>query len=177
MDINLPPRDLGPEDGPLRQLRSSLVHGLRGNLTDIPLKLHYNNMRRISRQKFDYYFAPLEETAFSIGVALPSTYGKFFLKVDDEINKNKHMGTNITAFFQGKNWKIHPKWLDKHFCFVIDPINFTFTGCTVVIIIWKVMNLIHRRRNFTTLLKKSIMTISILCGECNMRRTEIARKV
>lgn len=111
MDIDSHPRDLGPENnGSLKQLRSALVKGINGSLTDIPLKLHFDDMRRISKQKYDYYFAPLERTAFSIGIALPNTFGKYFLKVDDEIKKNKHMGVNITDFFEGKNWKIHPKW-------------------------------------------------------------------
>lgn len=69
-------------------------------------------MRRISEEYYDYYFQPLEQTPFSIGIAIPNRYGNFSLDVGDEIQKNRFTGVNLTDFFIG-NWKIHPKWCNS----------------------------------------------------------------
>lgn len=175
MDIESPARDLGPENnGTLKQLRTALINGSKGSITGVPLKLHYDDMRRISKQNYDYYFAPLERTAFSIGIALPNTFGKFFLKVDDEIKKNKHMGVNITTFFQGKNWKIHPKWcrlvaLGRNNCTDVVCV----LGCIADIITWKDTNSVLQKKNSLISFGKSTTIISILNGDCNMKSTKM----
>lgn len=103
----LPPRDINER---LLELREHLVNGTTGSLYNITLKYHYDDNRRVSKESYDYYFAPLLNTPFSIGLALPSTYGKHTLEVGDEIQKNKHTGIAIESFFEGTNWKVHPKW-------------------------------------------------------------------
>ncbi|XP_030748485.1 voltage-dependent calcium channel subunit alpha-2/delta-3 [Sitophilus oryzae] len=94
----------------LRKLRSALVNGSEGSMHNVTLKYHYDDNKRVAEELYDYYFAPLEYTPFSIAIALPSTYGKYSLDVGDEIQKNRHTGENLTSFFKGK-WKIHPKWV------------------------------------------------------------------
>lgn len=103
----LPPKEIGAD---LQRLRQALVDGVSGSLHGVPLKYHYDNMRRIAEEEYDYYFEPLEQTPFSIGIALPNNYGNVSLDVGDEIHKNRFTGVNLTDFFVG-NWKIHPKWV------------------------------------------------------------------
>lgn len=90
-------------------LRDVLVNKVEGSLHNIKLKYHYDQMTRVVEASYDYYYARLENTPFTIGIAIPHEYGNYTLEVGDEISKNKHTGLNLTSFFNGK-WKIHPKW-------------------------------------------------------------------
>ncbi|XP_044742062.1 voltage-dependent calcium channel subunit alpha-2/delta-3 [Chrysoperla carnea] len=102
------------------KLRESLVNHEFGNIMDVPIKYHWDKMRRIHEQSMDYYFAPLHNTPFSIGLAIPNNYGDMWIKVGDELKKNLHMGQDITKFFNTNlnnntnvniNWRVHPEWV------------------------------------------------------------------
>lgn len=67
-------------------------------------------MRRLSQETYDFYYAPLPNTPFSLGLAIPSGYGNTWIKVGDEVRRNLHMGVNMSDFFVGDNWKVHPEW-------------------------------------------------------------------
>jgi voltage-dependent calcium channel alpha-2/delta-4 len=43
--------------------------------------------------------------------ALPHSYGNTWIKVGDEIQRNMYTKINISDFFVGENWKIHPDWV------------------------------------------------------------------
>ncbi|XP_045481925.1 voltage-dependent calcium channel subunit alpha-2/delta-3 isoform X1 [Harmonia axyridis] len=104
----LPPREL-PER--LLELRSMLINGSKGIVRDVPLKYYYDRLRRVSVEVYDYYFSPLINTPFTLALAIPKSHGYSFLRVDDEIDRNRHTGNELTDFFKGNNWKIHPKWV------------------------------------------------------------------
>ncbi|XP_055682880.1 voltage-dependent calcium channel subunit alpha-2/delta-3 [Lutzomyia longipalpis] len=95
----------------LLALRENLVNTRPGKMLKIPVRFHYDKMRRVSQEVQDYYFAPLANTPFSLGLALPHDYGNTWIKVGDEIKRNQHMGINISDFFVGENWKVHPDWV------------------------------------------------------------------
>ncbi|KAJ8923671.1 hypothetical protein NQ315_010251, partial [Exocentrus adspersus] len=107
-DDELPVRVIGKT---LENLRQALVDGKEGSLHNIKLSYHYDDMKRISEEYFDYYYTPLEGTPFTIGIAIPNKYGNFSLEVGDEIQRNRHTGENLTELFSGSKWKIHPKWV------------------------------------------------------------------
>ncbi|XP_015836573.2 voltage-dependent calcium channel subunit alpha-2/delta-3 [Tribolium castaneum] len=108
-DTELPPRHFHPD---LKTLRNSIVNGSQGSIHGIPVKYHYDNMRRVTRDKYDYYYVPLNQTPFSLAFAVPDGYGHFSLHVEDEIKNDRHKpGVKITDYFNGSNWKIHPKWV------------------------------------------------------------------
>jgi len=46
----------------------------------IPVKLHYDDNRRVNLEKRDYFYAPLPGTPFSLAVVL-SNYGTTWIKV------------------------------------------------------------------------------------------------
>ncbi|XP_064542057.1 voltage-dependent calcium channel subunit alpha-2/delta-3 isoform X1 [Drosophila montana] len=102
------PREPGQS---ILNLRSAMVHHEANEFRDIPVKFHYDKMRRVSEEKQDYFFAPLPNTPFTLGIVMPSEYGKTWIKVGDEVDKNKHMKVNISEFFIGENWKVHPDWV------------------------------------------------------------------
>lgn len=43
--------------------------------------------------------------------ALPHDYGNTWIKVGDEIQRNNYTKINISDFFVGENWKVHPEWV------------------------------------------------------------------
>ncbi|XP_017853945.1 voltage-dependent calcium channel subunit alpha-2/delta-3 [Drosophila busckii] len=102
------PREPGEQ---LIDIRNAMVHHEAREFKDIKVKLHYDKMRRVSEEKQDYFFAPLPNTPFTLGIVMPSEYGKTWIKVGEEVFKNKHMKVNISDFFIGDNWKVHPDWV------------------------------------------------------------------
>ncbi|KAJ3639553.1 hypothetical protein Zmor_002907 [Zophobas morio] len=108
-DEELPARVISSE---LENLRNSIVNGSQGKIGGIPVKYHYDNMRRVTTDKYDFYYVPLNQTPFSLAFAVPDGYGHFSLHVEDEIRNDRHKpGVKITDYFNGSNWKIHPKWV------------------------------------------------------------------
>lgn len=65
-------------------LRSALVDHKRGNMKDVPVKLHYDDYRRVTLERRDYFYAPLPGTPFGLAVALPN-YGTTWIKVSRSI--------------------------------------------------------------------------------------------
>jgi len=61
-------------------LRSALVDHKRGSMKEIPVKLHYDNNRRVTLERRDYFYAPLPGTPFGLAVAIPN-YGTTWIKV------------------------------------------------------------------------------------------------
>lgn len=92
------------------QLRDLALSHEFGSILNVSVRFHYDKMRRVSDEKYDYYFAPLELTPFTLGLAIPSTYGQTFIKVGNEIKENKDKQLNISEWFVGENWKVHPDW-------------------------------------------------------------------
>lgn len=112
------------------EIRKKLVESEKGKKLKVPVRFHYDKMRRISQEDQDFYFAPLPHTPFSLGLVLPHDYGKIhskyyskvynnsiihsgntWIKVGDEIRRNQHMNVSISDFFVGQNWKVHPEWV------------------------------------------------------------------
>lgn len=105
-------RSLRPELGgeALKELRALAMSNTFCSMLNVSVRLHYDKMRRAAEEKYDYYFAPLNWTPFTLGLAIPSTYGQTFIKVGNEIRNNINMGNNISEWFVGENWKVHPDW-------------------------------------------------------------------
>lgn len=80
------------------------------SLLNVSVRFHYDKMRRVSEEKYDYYFAHLNTTSFTLGLAIPSTYGKTLIKVGDEIRNNINKGINMSSLFSNQNWKVQPDW-------------------------------------------------------------------
>lgn len=107
MNLSLRP-ELGGEA--LKELRALAMSNTFCSMLNVSVRLHYDKMRRVSEEKYDYYFAPLRWTPFTLGLAIPSTYGQTFIKVGNEIRNNINKGLNISEWFIGENWKVHPDW-------------------------------------------------------------------
>lgn len=96
----------------LLNLREALVTHEWGKMLNVTVRFHYDKMRRVSLESYNYYYAPLPNTPFSLGLAIPNGYGNTWIKVGDEVKRNLHMGINMSDFFVGENWKVHPEWYE-----------------------------------------------------------------
>lgn len=101
------PREPGES---ILRIRSAMVHHESKEFKDISVKFHYDKMRRVSEEKQDYFFAPLPNTPFTLGIVMPSEYGKTWIEVNDEVSNHNYRNLSIADFFVGENWKIHPDW-------------------------------------------------------------------
>ncbi|KOX79241.1 Voltage-dependent calcium channel subunit alpha-2/delta-3 [Melipona quadrifasciata] len=115
INVDLSEVELAEYDGPLHPLNNSLLLDLRHDMidqkegeTNFAIKIHYDNMRRVTIRRHNYFYKPIEGTPFSLGLALPEGYGMFELLAEQEI---KHAIINVTEYFKGKNWKVHPDWV------------------------------------------------------------------
>ena len=52
----------------LLKLRQHLVDYEKGKMLGVPVKFHYDKMRRVAQSKQDFYFAPIPHTPFSLGI-------------------------------------------------------------------------------------------------------------
>ncbi|XP_071872723.1 voltage-dependent calcium channel subunit stolid isoform X2 [Bombus fervidus] len=115
INVDLSEVELAEYDGPLHPLNNSLLLDLRHDMIDqkegetsFAIKIHYDNMRRVTIRRHNYFYTPIEGTPFSLGLALPENYGMFQLKAEQEI---KRAIINVTDYFKGNNWKVHPDWV------------------------------------------------------------------
>ncbi|KZC05430.1 Voltage-dependent calcium channel subunit alpha-2/delta-4 [Dufourea novaeangliae] len=115
VSVDLSEVELAEYDGPSHPLNNSLLLDLRHDMidqkegeTDFAIKVHYDDMRRVTIRRHNYFYKPIEGTPFSLGLGLPEGYGMFELLAEQEI---KHAIINVTEYFKGNNWKVHPDWV------------------------------------------------------------------
>ncbi|XP_032667420.1 voltage-dependent calcium channel subunit alpha-2/delta-3 isoform X2 [Odontomachus brunneus] len=115
ISVDLSEVELAEYDGPSHPLNNSILLDLRHDMidqkegeTDFAIKMHYDDMKRVTIRRHNYFYKPIDSTPFSLGLALPEGYGMFELRAEKEI---KHAIINVTEFFKGNNWKVHPDWV------------------------------------------------------------------
>ncbi|XP_018912174.2 LOW QUALITY PROTEIN: voltage-dependent calcium channel subunit alpha-2/delta-3 [Bemisia tabaci] len=106
-DDNDEPREPSLE---ILRLREEMISHNEGKMLDLKMKFHYDDMRRVGAETRHYFYAPLKNTPFTMGLMLPHSYGNYWIKAGDEIKKSMQMGIPLQYYFQG-NWNIHPKWV------------------------------------------------------------------
>lgn len=62
------------------ELRQELIDHKVGSMIKVPVKLHYDDNRRVTLEERDYYYSPLPQTPFSLAVVIPH-YGRHWIKV------------------------------------------------------------------------------------------------
>lgn len=69
--------------------------------------------KRVSRITRQYYWTPIKDTSFTLVVTFPESYGVNRIEPpsEDEIHLLVTRGFNLTDFFSGNHWSIHPDWL------------------------------------------------------------------
>ncbi|XP_050313474.1 voltage-dependent calcium channel subunit alpha-2/delta-4 [Anthonomus grandis grandis] len=108
-EVELIENESGPRENhsALLDLRQDMINQKEGE-TELTLKVHYDEMRRVTTRRYKYFYNRIEGTPFSLGLAIPEGYGMFELLAEQEI---KHSQKNVTEYFRGNNWRVHPDWV------------------------------------------------------------------
>ncbi|RZC42869.1 Ankyrin repeat domain containing protein [Asbolus verrucosus] len=108
-EVELVENENGPRENHsvLLDLRYDMIQQKEGE-TELGVKIHYDNVRRVTTRRHKYFYTPIEGTPFSLGLAIPERYGMYELLAEQEI---KHSQRNVTDYFKGGNWKVHPEWV------------------------------------------------------------------
>ncbi|KAL0901338.1 hypothetical protein ABMA27_006618 [Loxostege sticticalis] len=91
----------------LLDLRHDMIEQREGE-TEIGVKVQYEGMRRVATRRQRYFYAPVDGTPYSLAAVLPDGYGMYELHAEQEL---KHSPINVTEYFKGDNWKVHPDWV------------------------------------------------------------------
>ncbi|XP_026465161.1 voltage-dependent calcium channel subunit alpha-2/delta-3-like [Ctenocephalides felis] len=108
-EVELPESENSPRENhsALLDLRRDMIEQKEGE-TEFGVKTVYDSGRRVATRRHKYFYERVDGTPFSLGVALPEGYGMYELRAELEI---RHSSINVTEYFKGNNWRIHPDWV------------------------------------------------------------------
>lgn len=112
-EVELVDSDGGPRENDtyLMTMRREMIERREGE-TSFKVRVHHDGMRRVSVRRQRYYYRGLKGTPYSLGLALPDGYGHFRVVAETEVKRlMADHNINVSSFFSGKNWKIHPDWI------------------------------------------------------------------
>ncbi|EDS45842.1 dihydropyridine-sensitive l-type calcium channel [Culex quinquefasciatus] len=114
IEVELTDDDRGPRDfnPALLHIRESIINQSTGAKW-VHVKYHFDEMKRVSRTRRQYYWTPIKNTPFTLVVTYPETYGvnRLQIRTEDEIHRIHAKSGNVASFFTGINWRIHPDWV------------------------------------------------------------------
>merc|ERR1719391_1325277 len=73
------------------------------------VKVHMDDMKRVTVREQDYFYYNISNTPFTLGIALPSKYGKYKVQGGMELNQKGRIDVN--DMFPDERWKLHPDWV------------------------------------------------------------------
>ncbi|XP_060826223.1 voltage-dependent calcium channel subunit alpha-2/delta-3 isoform X1 [Bombus pascuorum] len=109
MDQDREPREF---DEGIIMLRDDVVDQKNGSVT-LHTKYHYDDMKRVGRVRRKYDYTGIPNTPFTVVVSLPEHehIGNYRVHATEEIHRSHVSGKNVSDYFTGKNWRVHPHWL------------------------------------------------------------------
>ncbi|KAL6434663.1 hypothetical protein ACFW04_006181 [Cataglyphis niger] len=113
-EVELMDHDRGPRefDEGIIMLRNDVVNQTNGSVT-LHTKYHYDDMKRVGRVKRKYNYMGIANTPFTVVVSLPEYEhtGNYRVRATEEIHRTHVKGKNVTDYFAGSNWRVHPHWM------------------------------------------------------------------
>ncbi|KYM97596.1 Voltage-dependent calcium channel subunit alpha-2/delta-3 [Cyphomyrmex costatus] len=113
-EVELMDHDMGSRefDEGIIMFRNNVVNQMNGSAV-LYTKYHYDDMKRVGRVKRRYDYAGIMDTPFTIVVSLPQydRIGNCHVLAIEEIHRSHAKGKNVTDYFAGSNWRVHPHWL------------------------------------------------------------------
>ena len=76
--------------------------------------------KRATVRTQDYFYHPISNTPFTLGIALPRDYGKYRVKGEVEVSLAKF---NISHLFTGNDWRLHPDWVYCEYNYAGTPMR------------------------------------------------------
>ncbi|XP_029664841.1 voltage-dependent calcium channel subunit alpha-2/delta-3 isoform X1 [Formica exsecta] len=113
-EVELMDHDRGPRefDEGIIMLRNDVVNQTNGSVT-LHTKYHYDDMKRVGRVKRKYNYMGIANTPFTVVVSLPEHEhtGSYHVHAVEETHRLHVKGKNVTDYFAGSNWRVHPDWM------------------------------------------------------------------
>ncbi|XP_061388460.1 voltage-dependent calcium channel subunit alpha-2/delta-4 [Musca vetustissima] len=113
-ELELPETEIG-NDHETVEMNKNLLYDMRSDMimpkegeTEFTILSHYDDMKRVYARRQKYFYGPIEDTPFTLAVVLPEKYGTHELLSEQEI---RHSRKNVTDYFKGDNWRVHPDWV------------------------------------------------------------------
>ncbi|KAG5675047.1 hypothetical protein PVAND_004986 [Polypedilum vanderplanki] len=91
----------------LHDMRQEMVAQKEGEM-ELTVLTHMDDMKRVALRTQKYFYGPIEGTQYSLAVTLPERYGLHEFVSQQEI---RHSHVNVTEYFKGHNWKVHPDFV------------------------------------------------------------------
>merc|ERR1719435_538041 len=95
-------------DSGLYMMRKEMVDQKDG-LARLTVKVHMDDMKRVTVREQEYFYYNISNTPFTLGIVMPSKYGKYRVSGGLELNQNRHIDAN--KIFPDDRWKLHPDWV------------------------------------------------------------------
>ncbi|KAF4522689.1 hypothetical protein B566_EDAN012706 [Ephemera danica] len=102
----------------LNDLRHDMIDQKEGE-AELTVIVHHDGMKRASSRRQKYFYHGIEGTPFSLGIAMPDGYGLHEVIAEEEI-KLSISRVNVTDYFKGHNWKVHPDWVYCEYNYVAE---------------------------------------------------------
>ncbi|KRJ98676.1 voltage-dependent calcium channel subunit alpha-2/delta-3 isoform X1 [Drosophila yakuba] len=113
-ELELPETEFGNNNEPI-EINKNLLNEMRGDMikpkegeTEFTVMNHYDESKRVSTRTHRYFYGPIEDTPFTLAIVLPEKYGSHEFVSQQEI---RHSRNNVTEYFRGDNWRVHPDWV------------------------------------------------------------------
>jgi len=95
-------------DSGLYMMRKEMVDQKDG-LARLTVKVHMDDMKRVTVREQEYFYYNISNTPFTLGIVMPTKYGKYRVSGGLELNQNRHIDAN--KIFPDDKWKLHPDWV------------------------------------------------------------------
>merc|ERR1711892_988529 len=95
-------------DSGLFMMRKEMVDQKDG-MARLTVKVHMDDMKRVTVREQEYLYYNISNTPFTLGIVMPSKYGKYRVSGGLELNQNRHIDAN--KIFPDDRWKLHPDWV------------------------------------------------------------------
>merc|ERR1712123_10150 len=95
-------------DSGLFMMRKEMVDQKDG-MARLTVKVHMDDMKRVTVREQEYFYYNISNTPFTLGIVMPSKYGKYRVSGGLELNQNRHIDAN--KIFPDDRWKLHPDWV------------------------------------------------------------------
>merc|ERR1719186_209692 len=81
-------------------------------------------MKRVTVREQEYFYSDISSTPFTLGIVMPTKYGKYRVSGGLELNQNRHIDAN--KIFPDDRWKLHPDWVYCEYNYAGTDIRFEF---------------------------------------------------
>merc|ERR1719228_168564 len=96
-------------DSALFLMRKEMVDQKDG-LAHLTVKVHMDDMKRVTVREQEYFYYNISNTPFTLGIVMPSKYGKYRVQGGLELNQRQRR-IDAKQIFPDDRWKLHPDWV------------------------------------------------------------------